>query len=109
MATLTWAIKKDSFRTTTKNNQTDYVVSVECLITGVDGEHTFTISHGCSFDAVGNSFTPFDNLTEAQVIQWVQDKMGSDTIANLQAGFDAHFEKLKNPPPPIVARMAPWG
>jgi len=45
---------------------------------GVVGEINDTIDF--EYDS-GAPFTPFANLTEAQVVQWVKDALGSDAVS----------------------------
>ena len=109
MATVTWAVKPDSLLTTTKNGNADFVVQAEYIITGTDGVNTVTIPYSHAFEAPGDTFTPFESLSEAQVISWAQEKLGAGQLANLQMGIERQLERMANPPPPIVTKSAPWG
>jgi hypothetical protein len=51
------------------------------------------------------TFIPFDQLTEAEVKQWVITTMGEEQVAALQANLDGQIEAQKNP---TSASGLPW-
>ena len=51
------------------------------------------------------TFIPFDQLTEAEVKQWVLDTMGEEQVAALQANLDGQIEAQKHP---TSASGLPW-
>lgn len=51
------------------------------------------------------TFVPYDQLTEAQVIEWVKKAMGKEQLAELEANLDNQIEVLKNP---TSAAGIPW-
>lgn len=53
------------------------------------------------------SFTPYDQLTEAQVLAWVQAVLGAEQVAAIEASLAAQIEYAKNPP--VVTPPLPWG
>lgn len=53
-----------------------------------------------------NNFVPYDQLTEEQVIQWVQDSLGQEQVANLQSQLSQAII-LMSDPKEIVAPL-PW-
>lgn len=108
MAIVTWAVKPNGLSTTTKEGNADFVVRAEYVITGTDGVNTIEIPYMESFDAPAKDFTPFESLSEAQVIAWAQEKMGAAQLENLQRGVESHLERMANPPPPVVTKAAPW-
>ena len=67
----------------------------------VDGEHSAG-SYGTVGFERGETFTPYDSLTEAQVIAWVKDKLDVEAI---EASLAAQIESLKNP---TTATGVPW-
>lgn len=44
-----------------------------------------------------NDFTPFNELTEAQVLGWLEAAMGQEQIARIKADADAQIEQQINP------------
>lgn len=55
------------------------------------------------------SFTPYENLTEAQVIQWVRATMGDDQVANTETSLVEQIEAQKSPPIAPILMPLPWG
>ena len=51
-------------------------------------------------------FTPYDQLTQAQVEGWLEDAMGADRVAELDTNLDAQIAALVNPP--VVRPPLPW-
>ena len=51
------------------------------------------------------TFVPYDQLTEAQVIEWVKKAMGAEQLAELEANLDSQIKALKNP---TQAAGVPW-
>ena len=52
------------------------------------------------------TFTPYDQLTEQQVLGWVKDVMGPEQVAQYEAGALADLERLVNPP--VINLPLPW-
>ena len=49
--------------------ENNLIIKVDLVVTGTDGENS--VSAGCVQDLVrGNTFIPFEQLTEQQVIDW---------------------------------------
>lgn len=86
---------------------TDVVATAHWRLTGVDGEHT-----GSVYGTVGLTlgpdapFTPFADLTEAQVVGWVKDALGEETVAAHEANIDKQIADQANPP--VVRPTLPW-
>jgi hypothetical protein len=50
----------------------------------------------------GETYTPYDQLTEAQVVGWVQTSLGKDTVeASLQSQINAQIN-------PVQESGVPW-
>jgi len=96
MTTITWAIVQLDRQTSD-----GLVTTAHYTVNAVDGEHTAG-SYGTVGFERGDTFIPYDNLTQEEVIGWVKDKLDSSEIeANLQSQID----KLKNP---VTATGLPW-
>lgn len=50
-------------------------------------------------------FTPYENLTEAQVIQWVKDEMGANQVSAYEAAVQGQIDAQVNP---TQASGTPW-
>lgn len=85
----------------------DVVFTAHWRLTGVDGEYTGSVygTVGLTLDPDAD-FTPFADLTEAQVIGWVQDAMGEETVAAHEANVAQQIADQIDPP--IVRPTLPW-
>jgi hypothetical protein len=62
-------------------------------------------SVGVTLDA-GATFTPYADLTEAQVIGWVQDALGEDQVTAYEANVAQQINDQVAPP--VVTPPLPW-
>jgi hypothetical protein len=77
------------------------VTTAHWRVDAVDGEHTAG-SYGTVGFERGESFIPYDSLTEAQVIAWVKDKLDVEAI---EASLAAQIALQKAP---VTATGVPW-
>ena len=104
--TVTWKI--DEMRTL-DTPQSGFVVSVRWVCHGTDGTHTGE-THGRSyFKSEGDSFTPYDQLTEEQVLQWVFADIGEAGKNNQEVAIRDQINAKANPPVSPSAQPLPWG
>ena len=83
----------------------DYVVTAYWRCNGADGDYSGTVYGSCGFSVEqGPSFTPYADLTEAQVLGWVWAN-GVDKDAT-EAAVAQQIANQKNPP--IVSPPLPW-
>jgi hypothetical protein len=52
------------------------------------------------------SFTPFENVTQNDVIAWIEGTIGEDGMSAMQASLVVQINNIRNPP--IVTRQPPW-
>lgn len=91
------------------DGQTDVVVSAQWNILGQDQGYTYNLSGWQNFVLEqGEGFTPYDQLTEAQVIGWVQETMGENQVANMEAAVQGSLNALINPPAQPITPALPW-
>ena len=90
-----------------QGEQTNVVVnafySVTSEIAGgasYSGSQCFTYTNG--------EFTPYDQLTEAQVIEWIQSALGENGLAEIYSNIDAQVNALLNPVPIPATKPLPW-
>jgi hypothetical protein len=79
-----------------------YVAHWRC--NGVDGEYSASSYSTCSFtyDASSPDFTPYDDLTEAQVQGWIWEEVSqADTEASIASKINAQIN-------PTSASGTPW-
>jgi hypothetical protein len=80
-----------------------FVVTVHYNVSAVDGDYNANIYGTVGYtEHPGESFTPYDQLSEAQVVGWVQESLGKDEV---EANLAAQIEAQKNP---VSAIGIPW-
>ena len=85
--------------------QTDVVVNVNYLVAGVDGTYTANILFSQQFTIQqGEAFTPYADLTEAQVVGWADPQ----TVSNMQACVQGQIDSMINPPVSPSSQPLPW-
>jgi hypothetical protein len=85
---ITWSIDNMDRQTAD-----DLVTTAHWRVSAVDGEHSAGAYGSVGFTR-GDSFTPFEELTEAQVIAWVKEQL--DT-AEIEANLAGQIAVLKAP------------
>lgn len=107
MTTYTWAVT--ALYTETIEGQQDYVVIANYTLVGVDGEYEASISGIAQFSTESVSeFIPYDELTEAIVVGWIQDELGEEGVANLEACIQGQIDSQINPPVSPVLTPLPF-
>ena len=85
--------------------QTDVVVNALWTVTGVDGAYTASIGGNTQFTLQqGAAFTPYDQLTQAQVIGWIPESQ----ITSAQQCVQGQIDSLITPPVSPSAQPLPW-
>lgn len=107
MTTYTWTVT-NLWTLPQVDGQTDVVVNSAFLVTGVDGEYTANIQDNQQFTYTGGAFTPFDQLTQDQVIGWIQAALGPNGITSLEACVQGQIDSMKNPPVSPAQQPLPW-
>jgi hypothetical protein len=62
-------------------------------------------AQGFQPDPQAQGFVAFPQVTEAQVIQWIQTAMGTEGVEALEASLDAQIAAIKTP---ATATGMPW-
>jgi len=107
--TFTWSVQPNGLRVKEVNGNPDTVINVDFKVTATDGTHTFEMPNSAELKPVaGAPFTPFSQLTEQQVIDWVKATMSSDQIARVEQMLNHRIELKKNPPVVAMPKVAPW-
>ena len=83
----------------------DYVVTAHWSCSGTDGTYSGSVYGTCSFPVVqGESFTPYADLTQDQVLGWCwANGVDKDSA---EAAVAQQIENQINPP--IVSPPLPW-
>lgn len=86
-----------------KATETDYVVNAVYDVTGTETYngvvYTATLGGSASFSVVeGATFVPYSDLTNTLVIEWIQDGLGEDGVANYEASVGGMIDSEITPP-----------
>jgi hypothetical protein len=80
-----------------------FVVTVHYNVTATEDEYTASTYGTVSFtEQPDESYTPYEELTQAQVVGWCQDALNKDTV---EASLAGQIEALKHP---TQATGLPW-
>jgi len=111
MTTISWIIERLLVKPT-EGSLTDVVITADWRCNGSettgsgDTEQTYsgTCYGSCSFAPPTGSFTPYDQLTEAQVLDWCYQN-GVDKTA-IEANVSLQIQNQIDPP--VVSLPLPW-
>lgn len=88
--------------------ETDVVYTIHYVLNGTDGTYNGSVygTVGVTYTA-GEPYTPFNELTEAQVQGWTEEALGEETVTAMYANIDGQIENQINPksislPPPWI-------
>ena len=89
------------------DGEQDVVFTVHWTLNGTDGTYNGSVygSVGVTLDPDA-PFTPYADLTEAQVIGWVQDALGEEQVASYEANVAQQIADQIDPP--VVTPPLPW-
>jgi hypothetical protein len=94
---------------TVQQPDSDYVVNVLWTLTGVDGTTTASIGGSTIFESnQSGTFIPYNQLTEAIVVGWVQAQLGEQGVANTEACVQGQIDSILNPPVSPENTPLPW-
>jgi len=79
-----------------------FVVTVHYTVTAVDGEFTASTYGTVGYTQEEGNFTPYESLTKEQVVGWVQNSLGKDTV---EASLADQINAQKNP---VQDSGLPW-
>jgi myo-inositol-hexaphosphate 3-phosphohydrolase len=80
-----------------------FVVTVHYTVNAVDGDYTASTYGTVGYtEQPDEQYTPYAELTETQVVGWVQESLGKDTV---EASLAANIEAQKNP---VQESGVPW-
>jgi hypothetical protein len=88
----------------TEGDKTDVVITADWRCNGSQDQYSGTCYGSCSFAPPTGSFTPYEDLTEQQVLGWCFAN-GVDQTA-IEANVSAQIADQINPP--IIAPPLPW-
>ena len=103
MPTLTWLIELLLVKPT-EGSLTDVVITADWRCNGTDETYSGTCYGSCSFQPPSGSFTPYEDLTQDQVLDWCYAN-GVDKTA-IEANVSLQIQNQINPP--VVTLPLPW-
>ena len=83
---------------------TGIVVAAEFTVTASNGTASFTTNNQTAFPYPKADPTPYDELTESDVIVWIKELVGPQSEAQADAELDAYIERSAN----VVVSGTPW-
>jgi hypothetical protein len=103
MPTINWIIERLLVRKV-EGTFTDVVITADWRCNGSQDQYSGTCYGSASFAPPSGSFTPYEDLTEQQVLDWCFAN-GVDKTA-IEANVTAQIENQINPP--VIAPPLPW-
>jgi len=97
MTTFNWNVVQTNYNTIDK-----FITTVHYTVNAVDGEFTASTYGTVSYTQEDKAYIPYADLTQAEVIGWVQDSLGQDTV---EASLTSQIEAQKNP---VQETGLPW-
>jgi len=101
--TILWIIERLLVKPT-EGSLTDVVITADWRCNGTDDTYSGTCYGSCSFQPPTGEFTPYEDLTQAQVLNWCYAN-GVDQAA-IEANVTQQIENQVNPP--VVTLPLPW-
>ena len=101
--TILWLIERLLCKPT-EGTLTDVVITADWRCNGTDETYSGTCYGSCSFAPPSGSFTPYEDLTQDQVLGWCYEK-GVDKTA-IEANVSFQIDNQINPP--VVVLPLPW-
>lgn len=105
MTTFTWTVNQ---MLTVNTPEPDFVCTVLWTLTGVDGQYTAFSNGTSTFTSQSSSFIPYSQLTQDQVIGWVQSQLGEDGVQNCEAYVQGQIDSMITPPVTPQDQPLPW-
>jgi hypothetical protein len=69
-------------------------------ISGTDGQYTGQVSYSVNLlSADAQNFTPYNEITQTQALEWTKDALGVDRVAAMEGEVSAQIAKAAIPTP----------
>jgi hypothetical protein len=88
----------------------DYVVEVGWILDAEDGGFHANFGEITTLNvSQGSAFIPYANLTEADVIGWVESTLGEARVETFKAKLQTYIDRQKIPPADLPQNTSlPW-
>jgi len=113
MATFTWQILNlDCYPQKDNNTNVVYVVYWRCR--GEQDGYNAVLERNTKVEYTDGNFTPFDQLTESQVMDWVWNaeayKLKDQPAVSVKDATESEIQKMLDAliTPPVVSPPLPW-
>jgi len=103
MTTILWIIERLLVKPT-EGSLTDVVITADWRCNGTDETYSGTCYGSCSFAPPSDEFTPYEDLTQEQVLGWCYAN-GVDKTA-IEANVTLQIQNQIDPP--VVTLPLPW-
>ena len=100
---ISWIIERLLVKPT-EGSLTNVVITADWRCNGTDGKYSGTCYGSASFAAPSGSFTPYDKLTQQQVLDWCFANGVNKTV--IEANVNKQIADQINPP--VIAPPLPW-
>lgn len=106
MTSFTWTITRLDCYAQSEGQQ-DVVFVAYWTLSGNNGFYQGSVSgtQGLIYDGYG-PFTPYQDLTEQQVVDWVKSAMGSSLVAQYE--YDVEAQIASEAQPVVITPPLPW-
>ena len=95
---ITWTISE------MQRKETDgFVIHVWYRVDNVDGEYSSVATGECDYVQTGDTFVPYEDLEQDDVIGWVQESLGENIVASIESGLNNQIAAKK-----AVVNGVPW-
>jgi len=101
--TLSWIIERLLVKPI-EGTLTDVVITADWRCNGTQDQYSGTCYGSCSFQPPSSEFTPYEDLTQSQVLGWCYSN-GVDQAA-IEANVSMQIENQIDPP--VVTLPLPW-
>ena len=107
MTTFTWSILAMNTLQSVDGSP-DIVVSANWQLTGVQDIHSANITAWAQFNLPQGDYTPFNQLTEEQVIGWVKNGYGEHGVEAFERNVQDRLDALLAPTIIPEPAALPW-
>jgi hypothetical protein len=84
----------------TQSPEPDTVVMSNFTISDTQDSLTGSVTYSVNLlPSDGKNFIPYDQVTQAEAVQWTQDALGADRVAAMEAEVQAQIDAQKVPTP----------
>lgn len=104
----TWSITEMQVRADVDNLK-NFVSIVNWELTGDDGVNTSSVVSAFGFkpdDTI--NYTPYEELTQDQVIGWVKDRLGANGISHFEGIVQSQLDNVTTPSVTPEPKPLPW-